>query len=70
MATYIYETIPSSAEEPMERFEIKQGMMENPLQTHPDTGKPIRRVITGGLGYVGSGSSNPGPSSSSDGGGC
>ena len=69
MATYTYETIPSSDDETVERFEIKQGMMEDPLQHHPSTGKPIRRVITGGLGYAGS-SSNPGPASSNGGGGC
>ena len=55
MATYVYETIPASAEDAVERFEIQQSMMEDPLQVHPDTGKPVRRVIVGG--YLSSGGS-------------
>jgi predicted nucleic acid-binding Zn ribbon protein len=53
MPTYVYETIPSSPAEAPERFEIRQGMAEDALSVHPDTGKPVRRVITGGLGYLG-----------------
>ena len=55
MATYVYESIPGSADEPVERFEIRQSMMDEALDTHPDTGKPIRRVITGG--YLSTGGS-------------
>ncbi len=29
-----------------ERFEILQSIHESPLSKHPDTGQPIRRVIT------------------------
>ncbi len=66
MATYIYESISTSSEESVERFEIQQSMMDEPLQRHPDSGKPIRRVITGGFGYAKSGG-QPAPSG---GGGC
>jgi len=52
MPTYIYETVvtdPATAK----RFEIDQRMSAQPLTTHPETGEPIRRVITGGLGFLG-----------------
>ena len=52
MPTYVYETIPASPEETAERFEIRQGMTEDALERHPESGVPIRRVITGGLGYI------------------
>ncbi len=50
MATYTYETIPDEGA-PTKRFEIQQSMKEDALVTHPETGEPIRRVITGGFGY-------------------
>lgn len=68
MATYVYETIPASADEPVERFEIRQSMMDDALQAHPDTGKPIRRVITGGYLST-SGGSSPLPAGGGGGGG-
>lgn len=49
---YIYETIPSQAGETPRQFEIKQSIKESALSRHPDTGEPIRRVITGGLGPI------------------
>lgn len=49
MPTYVYESIPSDGAEP-ERFEVTQGMSDAPLTTHPETGEPVRRIITGGLG--------------------
>lgn len=53
MATYTYETIPQQpGEEPM-RFEVRQSMRDAPLKVHPETGVPVQRVITGGLGYLG-----------------
>lgn len=61
MATYVYETIPASADEPVEQFEIRQSMMDDALETHPDTGKPIRRVITGGYLNTSGGGSSPAP---------
>ena len=52
MPTYVYETIPQAPDDPIDRFELRQGMTEAPLETHPESGRPIRRVITGGLGYL------------------
>ncbi len=48
MPTYIYETIAADGA-PGERFEISQRMSEAALTTHPETGEPVRRVISGGL---------------------
>jgi predicted nucleic acid-binding Zn ribbon protein len=52
MATYIYETIPKDAKDRPVRFEIQQSMTEKACTKHPETGEPIRRVITGGFGYT------------------
>ncbi|MEI7957491.1 MAG: zinc ribbon domain-containing protein [Verrucomicrobiota bacterium] len=48
MPTYIYETV----EEPNTRFELKQSMHEEALTHHPETGAPVRRVISGGYGVL------------------
>ena len=53
MATYTYETIPQSPDEEPVRFEFRQSMLDDPLEVHPETGVPVRRVITGGLGFMG-----------------
>ncbi|MBL58833.1 MAG: hypothetical protein CMO75_04100 [Verrucomicrobiales bacterium] len=52
MATYIYETIPSSSSEKPNRFEFRQGMKDAPLVVHPETGQPVRRVISGGISVL------------------
>ena len=52
MATYIYETVPDSPGEPVRRFEIRQSMKDAPLTREPETGKPVRRVIAGGLAIM------------------
>jgi len=73
MTTYVYETIPAKAGEEVRRYEIRQSMKDAPLTKHPETGEPIRRVITGGLGFVnssGRGESKLAPRRSSHGGGC
>jgi len=73
MATYIYETIPSSKDEEPIRFEYKQSMNDAPLEKHPENGQPVKRVITGGYGFAVSGSpksSTPLPSSCCPSGGC
>ena len=54
MPTYVYETLPTDASSP-ERFEIRQGMNDAPLEVHPERHVPIRRVISGGMGMVASG---------------
>ncbi len=61
MPIYTYETIPQNPGDTVERFELKQGMTEDALTNHPDTGVPVKRVITGGLGYVKSDGASSGP---------
>ena len=53
LPTYVYETIPQSAEEQPSRFEIKQSMKDAALSSHPESGRPVRRVIIGGTGVMG-----------------
>jgi len=52
MATYIYETIPKRAGAEPRRFEVVQSMKDAPLTKHPQTGEPVRRVISGGFGFM------------------
>lgn len=52
MATYVYETVPRQPGEAPQRFEVVQSMKDAPLTRHPDTGEPVRRVITGGYGLM------------------
>ncbi|HEX7121389.1 MAG TPA: hypothetical protein VF178_03385 [Gemmatimonadaceae bacterium] len=52
MPTYLYETIPQDPNDVVQRFEVKQRFTERPLVAHPETGVPVRRVISGGLGPV------------------
>lgn len=52
MPTYVYETIPADGAAPTRRFEVVQRMTDEPLQVHPETGEPVRRVVTGGLGLM------------------
>lgn len=52
MATYIYETVPQRAGQKPVRFEMQQSMTEQPLTLHPETGEPVRRVISGGYGIM------------------
>lgn len=52
MPTYVYETIPQKNGDAIHRYEIRQSMKDAPLAKHPETGEPIRRVITGGMGFV------------------
>jgi predicted nucleic acid-binding Zn ribbon protein len=48
--TYTYETIPDDATEEPRRFEVFQKMSDEPLTEDPDTGKPVRKIVTGGIG--------------------
>jgi predicted nucleic acid-binding Zn ribbon protein len=52
MATYIYETIPEKKGQKPRRFEVEQKMTDAALTHDPETGLPVRRVITGGSGLV------------------
>ncbi|MBX3734889.1 MAG: zinc ribbon domain-containing protein [Verrucomicrobiae bacterium] len=59
MPTYIYETIPEKTGRKIRRFEVKQSMKDAPLERDPETGLPVRRVISGGLApLLSSGESN------------
>ncbi len=60
MPTYLYETIPSSASEAVERFEVRQSFTEPVLAVHPETGAPVRRVISGGMGLMTKGATDAG----------
>ncbi len=55
MTTYVYETIPQTPGEQPVYFEVKQPMSAAPLDVHPDTGRPVRRVVLGGYGVLKSG---------------
>ena len=57
MATYIYETIPKNSKQKPRRFEVEQRMSDPALTKEPETGLPVRRVITGGSGLVTHGAS-------------
>jgi predicted nucleic acid-binding Zn ribbon protein len=50
MPTYVYETIPAKADDEPRRFEVFQKMNDEPLAVDPDSGLPVRRIITGGIG--------------------
>jgi predicted nucleic acid-binding Zn ribbon protein len=45
MPIYVYETIAADESEPT-RFEVMQSMSEPALTEHPETGEPVRRIIT------------------------
>ena len=49
MPTYVYETIPQNDSEKPTQFEIVQKMADDALTKHPETGQPVRRVISGGI---------------------
>jgi predicted nucleic acid-binding Zn ribbon protein len=69
MPIYVYETTDPS--KPSRRFEVKQSMHDEPLRTDPETGEPVRRVITGGYGVMKSGGApSPTPGSGGCGPGC
>jgi predicted nucleic acid-binding Zn ribbon protein len=54
MPTYIYETISTTPE----RFELRQGFDDPALTVHPQTGAPVRRVISGGLAVLPNGTAS------------
>ncbi len=66
MPTYLYETIPTDSNGTPRRFEYVQSMRDDLLQFDPETGEPVRRIITGGLGAHTGNSAEPG----AHGGGC
>ena len=70
MATYLYETISTKEGDKTESFEVQQSMKDAPLTRHSEAGVPVRRVITGGFGFVSKQSSAPLPGRPPSGGGC
>ena len=50
MPTYVYETIPGDPDEKPRRFEVFQSMLDAPLTHDPESGAPVRKIITGGAG--------------------
>jgi predicted nucleic acid-binding Zn ribbon protein len=46
MPTYIYET--TDATRPIRKLEVKQSAHDEPLRVDPETGEPVRRVISAG----------------------
>ncbi len=44
MPTYVYEVVREDGL-PGERFEVVQLMTDEPLEKHPDTGQPVRRLF-------------------------
>jgi hypothetical protein len=59
MATYVYETVPRHPDEPTRRFEVVQSMRDAPLQRHPETGEPVRRLVLGGYGIMAAAGKSP-----------
>ena len=57
MATYIYETIPQKKGQKPRRFEVQQSMKDDALTHDPETGEPVKRIITGGTGNIFNGTS-------------
>ena len=60
MPTYVYEIIPDKPSQEITTFEYQQGMNDKPVTVHPETGQPVRRVITSGF-YLGSFNHNLSP---------
>lgn len=67
MPTYVYETIPQQPGGATRQFEIKQSMKDAPLSKHPETGEPVRRVISGGYGLIGANTGRTGEGQASAG---
>jgi predicted nucleic acid-binding Zn ribbon protein len=59
MTTYVYETIPKIPGIEPRRFEVRQSMKDAPLTADPETGEPVRRIITGGYGMIAQKSAAP-----------
>ena len=49
MPIYVYETVPEKADQKATQFEVVQRMTDEALTNHPDTGEPVRRIISGGI---------------------
>jgi len=46
MPTYVYQVVrPDGSLDESTTFEVVQSMRDEPLTTHPESGRPVRRVI-------------------------
>lgn len=70
MATYVYETIPDSPDTEPRRFEVQQSMKDDPLTRDPESGLPVKRIISGGYGFVSAARDSAIGTPPSGGGGC
>lgn len=72
MPVYVYETIPRSDADFPQTFDLRPSMTEPSLAVHPDTGVPVRRVLSGGLTMFTGGAAgvSPGSGPAYGGGGC
>ena len=52
MPTYVYETIPAKKGTSPKRYELKQSIKDAAFTKHPETGEPIKRIISGGIGVL------------------
>ena len=50
MPTYTYRTYPSDPTTLSREFDVVQKMSDAPLTQDPQSGEPVRRVISGGIG--------------------
>jgi predicted nucleic acid-binding Zn ribbon protein len=57
MPTYVYETIPAKKGRTPKQYEFKQSIKDAAFTKHPETGEPIKRIVTGGIGVLTSSSS-------------
>ncbi len=48
MPTYTYETLSPTPR----RFDLRQSFSDPPLEHDPETGEPVRRVISGGAALL------------------
>ena len=50
MPTYVYEVIALNSGTEPRQFEVFQRMSDAPLTVDPDSGKPVRRIVSSGIG--------------------
>jgi predicted nucleic acid-binding Zn ribbon protein len=69
MPTYVYEVVkPDGTAEAGSRFEVEQSIKADALAKHPESGKPVRRVIQS-ISILGGGAATAGSSKPSTSGG-
>ncbi len=49
MLVFYYETVSQHENESPEQFEIYQSIQADSIPLHPEAGKLVRRIITGGM---------------------